>query len=140
MLIYLRVMRLCILALAGLLAWPPLSGRAQQSGTRPTFRATVDRVTVAATVRDRRGRPVTTLTADDFHVFDSGERIKILEFQRDAAPVSLALLADFSGSMDVADKRAACAKLVEDHGHSNGRIRASHKHLAAAIRARREKR
>jgi len=40
----------------------------------------------------------------------------------------------------VADKRAACAKLVEDHGHSNGRIRASHKHLAAAIRARREKR
>lgn len=27
------------------------------------------------------------------------------------------------------------AKLCEDHGHSNGRIRASHKHLAAAIRA-----
>lgn len=26
------------------------------------------------------------------------------------------------------------AKLCEDHGHSNGRIRASHKHLAAAIR------
>lgn len=27
------------------------------------------------------------------------------------------------------------AKLCEDHGHSNGRIRGSHKHLAAAIRA-----
>lgn len=27
------------------------------------------------------------------------------------------------------------AKKVEDHGHSNGRIRASHKHLAKAIRA-----
>ena len=27
------------------------------------------------------------------------------------------------------------AKLVEDHGHSGGRIRGSHKHLAAAIRA-----
>jgi len=40
----------------------------------------------------------------------------------------------------VVDEREACAKLVEDHGHSNGRIRASHKHLAAAIRARREKR
>jgi hypothetical protein len=28
------------------------------------------------------------------------------------------------------------AKLCEDHGHSNGHIRGSHKHLAAAIRAR----
>ena len=37
------------------------------------------------------------------------------------------------------EEREACAKLVEDHGHSNGRIRASHKHLAAAIRARGEK-
>lgn len=27
------------------------------------------------------------------------------------------------------------AQLCEDHGHSNGRIRGSHKHLAAAIRA-----
>ena len=34
------------------------------------------------------------------------------------------------------EEREACAKLVEDHGHSNGRIRASHKHLAAALRAR----
>lgn len=33
-------------------------------------------------------------------------------------------------------EREACAKLVEDHGHSNGRIRGSHKHLAEAIRAR----
>ena len=34
------------------------------------------------------------------------------------------------------EEREACAKLVEDHGHSNGRIRASHKHLAAAMRTR----
>jgi len=37
------------------------------------------------------------------------------------------------------EEREACAKLIEDHGHSNGRIRASHRHLAAAIRARGEK-
>ena len=30
----------------------------------------------------------------------------------------------------------AAAKLVEDHGHSNGRIRGSHKHLAKMLRAR----
>lgn len=34
------------------------------------------------------------------------------------------------------DEREGCARLVENHGHSNGKIRASHKHLAAAIRAR----
>lgn len=33
-------------------------------------------------------------------------------------------------------EREACAKLVEDHGHSNGHIRGSHKHLAEVIRAR----
>ena len=38
----------------------------------------------------------------------------------------------------VAAEREANAKLVEDHGHSNGRIRSSHKHLAAAIRARKD--
>lgn len=36
----------------------------------------------------------------------------------------------------VADEREACAKAVEDFGHSNGRIRASHKHAARAIRNR----
>ncbi len=39
-------------------------------------------------------------------------------------------------SRAVALEREACAKAVEDFGHSNGRIRASHKHAARAIRAR----
>lgn len=85
----------------------PLVGLAQQPQPRPTFRASVDRVTVAATVRDRRGRPVTTLKADDFRLTDNGQPQRILEFQNDAAPISLAILADVSGSMDVADKRSA---------------------------------
>ena len=31
-------------------------------------------------------------------------------------------------------ERERCAKICEDHGHSNGRILGSHKHMAAAIR------
>lgn len=31
-------------------------------------------------------------------------------------------------------ERERCAKLVEDHGHSNGKIRGTHRHLAEAIR------
>jgi len=97
--------------LTALLAGPIALGQSQQQD-RPVFRSTVDRVTVAATVRDKRGRPVTTLTAADFNVFDNGLPKKILAFERDAAPMSLALLADFSGSMDVAFKRAAAREVT----------------------------
>jgi Ca-activated chloride channel family protein len=76
-------------------------------GERPVFRAAVDRVTVAVTVRDKRGRPVTTLKASDFTLVDSGRPQPILEVHRDTTPVSLAILADISGSMDVAFKRDA---------------------------------
>lgn len=109
-------MRPYLIVLTGLLAaWQSDLGFAQQGqqpDQRPVFRATVERVTVAATVRDRRGRPVTTLKAEDFHLFDNGQQKKILEFQREAAPMSLAVLADFSGSMDVADKRRAAQDMV----------------------------
>ena len=36
----------------------------------------------------------------------------------------------------VAAEREACAKAVENFGHSGGRIRVSHKHAARAIRER----
>jgi len=102
-------MRHLTLALAGLIAtFSSLTALAQTPQTgRPTFRASVDRVTVAVTVRDKRGRPVTTLKADDFHLLDNGKPQPILEVHRDTTPVSLAILADMSGSMDVAGKREA---------------------------------
>jgi Ca-activated chloride channel family protein len=47
------------------------------------------------------------LQAEDFQLLDNGQPREILEFQFDTEPMSLAILADFSGSMDVADKRGA---------------------------------
>jgi VWFA-related protein len=76
------------------------------------FKASVARVSLAATVRDRKGRPVTTLTAEDFHLLDGGQPRKILEFSRAQAPVGIALLTDVSGSMDVAEKRAASKEIA----------------------------
>jgi Ca-activated chloride channel family protein len=104
-------MRLFAMTLTLALTAAPLMGEAQDQ--RPTFRAAVDRVTVAATVRDKRGRPVTTLKVEDFHLLDNGKPQQILEFARDKAPMSIALLADFSGSMDVAAKRGASRDVVE---------------------------
>jgi VWFA-related protein len=69
-----------------------------------TFRAGVDRVLISAVVRDRSGKLVTDLTQSDFEVRDNGERRPITDFRADSAAVSVALLFDGSGSMQVAEK------------------------------------
>jgi len=74
---------------------------------RPVFKAAVERVTVAATVKTKRGKPIVNLKATDFQVLDTGEAREIVEFRSDPAPVSVALLVDFSGSMGVAARRQA---------------------------------
>ncbi len=103
-------MRIFALLVAALLLSAPLAaGQAapQETTRRPVFKTGVARVSVAATVRDSRGRPVTNLTASDFALFDSGQRREILDFSRAETPVSIGLLVDVSGSMDVASKRVA---------------------------------
>ena len=80
----------------------PLVAAEQPAQQRPVFRAGVARVSVAATVRDGRGKPVTNLTQGDFELYDNGQRREILDFSRAAAPVGLGLLVAVSGSMNVA--------------------------------------
>ncbi|MBI2832808.1 MAG: VWA domain-containing protein [Acidobacteria bacterium] len=65
-------------------------------------------MSVTAVVRDRRGRVVRNLDAKDFLVFDKGRRRPIVEFSaNEAGPVSVAILFDVSGSMDVGRKLLA---------------------------------
>jgi Ca-activated chloride channel homolog len=78
------------------------------------FKAGVDLVTVSATVRDRRGRLVKGLEARDFEVTDSGQRRAISQFRTDRAPLSLAILFDISGSMNVA-ARFSAARFAAHH-------------------------
>jgi VWFA-related protein len=67
----------------------------------------VSLVSVTAVVRDRRGRVVRDLERDDFLVLDAGRPARIVEFRPAAnGPVSVALLVDVSGSMQVASKLA----------------------------------
>ena len=93
---------------AGIVALPLRASAVQE---RPTFRASVGRVAVAAIVKDERGKPVTNLGVEDFQLYDSGRPARIIDFRAGESPVSLALLADFSGSMDVAEKRAAVREI-----------------------------
>ncbi len=109
--------RVVIASLVALLA-VPAAGQTSKPATevQPSgvFRAGVDLVTVSATVRDRRGRAVADLAMGDFEVFDRGVRRQIAEFRTEAAPVSLAILFDVSGSMDVAS-RALAARFAAHH-------------------------
>ena len=92
------------------------SGLAQgpTQSQQPTFKSGVDLVTVSATVRDSRGRLVRNLTVKDFEVIDRGQPRAITQFRADQAPVSLAILFDISGSMDVA-ARFTAAKFAAHH-------------------------
>ncbi len=63
------------------------------------FRSTVNLVNITATVKNRAGQLVGTLTKEDFEIFDNGVRQEIGVFSRQTEqPISVALLIDTSGS------------------------------------------
>lgn len=75
--------------------------------SRPTFRSSVDLVSIQTSVRDKRGRPMKGLTPADFEVRDNGQVRPILSLRSDRrSPVSLAVLVDMSGSMRIGSKMA----------------------------------
>ena len=94
---------------------PPtvLSLAADPQAVKPTFRAGVELVRISAVVRDRRGRPVLGLSRSDFQLNVNGERVPILEFESDASGVSLAVLVDSSGSMQLAGRMEAAREIVD---------------------------
>jgi Ca-activated chloride channel family protein len=80
-----------------------------------TFRSGVELVTVSAVVRDGKGRVVRDLRQSDFELLDGGEPRAITSFRAEPAPISVALLFDVSGSMQVAakiEKARVAARLV----------------------------
>jgi Ca-activated chloride channel homolog len=101
--------RILALSIAlGLLGSHVAAGQTTDSSgpERPTFRSGVDLVTVNAVVRDQHGRVVTNLKASDFYVVDGGAWRPIREFRTEDAALSVALLFDASGSMQVSGKLA----------------------------------
>jgi VWFA-related protein len=66
----------------------------------PMFSSKTQLVTVAVSVL-KNGVPVTSLTKDDFEVRSDNEIKPIVQFERDPGPITVALLLDASGSMDV---------------------------------------
>jgi VWFA-related protein len=88
-----------IIAVSFVLAsgWVGAGAEAMRQGI--VFRAGVNLVRVGAVVRDRKGRFIRNLTAQDFVVFDDGKAVQITNFHQGVSEVSVALLLDVSGSM-----------------------------------------
>jgi VWFA-related protein len=101
----------CAMVVAVLLLWTPLAmrpGAAQLAADlQPpqTFRSTLDLVTIQASVRDRRGGVLSGLAPADFEVRDNGQLRPLLDFRSDRlSPITLAILVDMSGSMNLGPK------------------------------------
>jgi Ca-activated chloride channel family protein len=85
----------------------------QQQQPAPVFRGRGDAVRVFATVTDRDGRLVPTLTQGDFEVRDEGKPQPIVLFDNSPQPIRLMVMLDVSGSMEgnLPLLRAAAAEL-----------------------------
>jgi len=93
----------------------PVSVRAQgglSTPQEPSFKSGVELVTVFAVVRDRQGRPITGLTSRDFELLDGGHHRSIVDCRVERGPITVAILADISGSMVVSARLAAVRATV----------------------------
>src|SRR5688572_21204849 len=79
----------------------PAAAIQEPQAPRATFRSAVEVVTVSASVRTGGGKVVRDLEQMDFEVLDTGKSVAIRDFYAGEGPISLALLLDISGSMDV---------------------------------------
>lgn len=94
---------------------PAQPSPADQQAPPARFRSSVDLVSVAAVVRDRKGRFVKDLSQKDFEIVEGGQYRPILDFRAELnGPVKLGLLLDISGSMRVG-ARTVDAKAAAKH-------------------------
>ena len=102
----------------GLLALTVLACAALAAPEQPTFRASVDLVTFAATVTDKRGNLISDLTQSDFEIIEDGKPQTVTYFARgvgdDEVRTHLGLMLDTSGSMerDIGLARSAAIKFL----------------------------
>ena len=102
------------LAVAAMVGGAPLGAQAPADQPPPKFKSAADLVSIQASVRDKKGRPMAGLTRTDFEVLDNGQLRPIVSIRSDReSPVSLAILVDMSGSMSVGPKIAMARKAFQ---------------------------
>lgn len=104
------LLAVCLAAMAGVI------GVNVDARQEPQFRTATDTVPIYATVVDRQGRIVTDLTREDFEVFDNGRRQTLTTFVSDVQPITVVMMLDRSGSVEVQFKliEEAAAEFVKN--------------------------
>jgi Ca-activated chloride channel family protein len=90
---------------------PELEIPSRQLRTQPGY------AQVTVTVTDRSGVHITALTKDDFRLYEDGQQRPVQFFRKDLnAPVSLGIIVDTSGSMElkIPQARTAIAEFIRD--------------------------
>ncbi len=81
----------------------------------PTISVSVRMVQVDAVVRNRAGRMIDNLTADDFRIYEDNVPQEIQRFSRDEVPLAVALVVDRSGSVSsyISELRRIAARALD---------------------------
>jgi len=96
---------LCFLfaALIGAVAQPLAAQQNQKKGLE--YQISVSSISIAVTVQDKGGKYINDLTGENFTIYENNVKQDISYFKHDfAAPLSLTVLLDVSGSMALQDK------------------------------------
>jgi Ca-activated chloride channel family protein len=105
------------LTLAAAVAVTALSAQNRPVPPVSRFQSGIELITVAATVVDADGHPVTGLPVEAFELYEDGDHQAITQFTGERAPISLAVLLDVSDSMfgqRLVDARAAVERFLFD--------------------------
>lgn len=103
-----RIMKL----LAGVLVISVLGASVLAGQNPPIFSATSRLKVLYASVLDKHKNSISSLTADNFKVFEDNVEQKLKDFKREDVPVSIGIVVDNSGSMREKRLRVAAAALT----------------------------
>jgi len=91
--------------LAATIGATSLPSALQEKKAGLSYNLSVNAISIAVTVQDRKGRYINDLTEKDFTVYENDKKQDITYFKHDfAAPLSLTVLLDVSGSMALQDR------------------------------------
>ncbi len=94
-------------------AFLPASSFSQERKAGLEHQISVNAVAISVTVQDKGGRYINDLVQEDFAVYENNVLQEITYFQHDFdAPVSLTVLLDVSGSMEIQDKLKESKEMI----------------------------
>ena len=110
-----RIVPIIVALLAGVGALVTVAAQQPPVRDSRSFRASIDLISVTATVTDKDGHLVAGLPREAFEIYEDGDRQTLTQFTNERVPVGLGLLLDISDSMfgkRIADARTAVDRFL----------------------------